>query len=111
VIRHRWRSHIKNASDEAALLALVRDYLAEWSTVERAELPSHAWPGCIASGSDLTQWASRLTALHEAFNGPVQSLSRLQDLLLFFTHAAVRFTWLANTHADTAAVTDRRTTA
>jgi hypothetical protein len=97
LIRHRWRSHIKNTHGEAELLALVRDYLAEWTPLEREQLPSAAWPARIQSKKELAQWAFRLGELHAEFTGgPPQTLARLQDMLLFFTHASVRMAQLAH---------------
>lgn len=101
MIRHRWRSHIKNTHGEDELLALVRDYLAEWTPLEREQLPAAAWPGRIQTRKELAQWAFRLGELHAEFTGgPPQTLARLQDMLLFFTHASVRMAQL--THAGSA---------
>lgn len=100
MIRHRWRSHIKNTQDEAQLLALVRDYLAEWTPLEREQLPAAAWPARITSKKELAQWAFRLGELHAEFTGgPPQTLARLQDMLLFFTHASVRMAQLSHAPA------------
>ena len=97
MIRHRWRTHIKNTESEAALLELVRQYLAEWTAQERDQLPSSAWPAPMETRKDLATWTFRLGELHAEFDsGSSQALARLQDLLLFFTQASVRMAQLAN---------------
>lgn len=98
MIRHRWRSRIKNVVDESALLALVNDYLKEWSWAEKLELPQAAWPGRIDNPKCLSEWTFRLAQLHREYqNAPWEVLAPLQKLLLFFTHASVRMTQLART--------------
>lgn len=102
MIRHRWRSRIKNVVDEAALLALVNDYLKEWTWSEKVELPQAAWPGRVDNAKSLSEWTFRLAELHREYQGaPWEVLSPLQKLLLFFTHASVRMAQLARTQPDT----------
>jgi hypothetical protein len=102
VIRHRWRSHIKSADDERALLALVNNYLDEWTATERAQLPNTAWPGRVDTAKSLSEWTFRLVELHREFQGDSsQALVHLQNLLLFFTHACVRMAQLARLKATT----------
>lgn len=100
LIRHRWRSHIKNAVDEAALLALVNTYLKEWTWSERFRLPRDAWPGRIDGAKSLSEWTFRLAELHREFQGaPWAMVEGLENLLLFFTHASVRMAQLARPKA------------
>jgi hypothetical protein len=95
VIRHRWRTHLKNAATEAAVVDLVHAYLAEWTAQEIRSLPGAAWPGKIGDRSDILSWMFRVGEVHARFRGDAASLARLQELLLFFTHAAVRVTQIA----------------
>ena len=91
LIRHRWRSHIKGAADEAALLAVTNTYLKEWTWAERLRLPREAWPERVESGKSLSEWTFRLAELHREFqDGPWPMVEGLENLLLFFTHASVR---------------------
>jgi len=95
VIRHRWRTHLKNAATEAAVVELVQGYLAEWTAQEIRSLPGAAWPGKIRDRADIMSWMFRVGEAHAHFRGDATSLARLQELLLFFTHAAVRATQIA----------------
>jgi hypothetical protein len=95
VIRHRWRTHLKTATTEAAVVDLVRGYLGEWTPLEIRSLPGAAWPGRVESRSDIMSWMFRVGEVHARFRGDAASLARLQELLLFFTHAAVRVTQIA----------------
>ena len=101
MIRFRWRTSLKQATDEGEVLRLVREYLATWGSDERACLPPTAWPDVIESARDVTQTTFRLGALHADYHGDAEGLKRLQELWLFFTHAAVRLTQLRGT-AETA---------
>ena len=102
MIRYRWRSHIRNADDEKALLALVNNYLDEWTAAERALLPGSAWPGRVDGAKSLSEWTLRLVELHRQFQGDSsQTLVQLQNLLLFFTHASVRMAQLARFRVTT----------
>jgi hypothetical protein len=92
VIRHRWRTHLKAATTEAAVVDLVRGYLGEWTAQEIRSLPGAAWPARIQDRSDIMSWMFRVGEVHARFRGDSASLARLQELLLFFTHAAVRVT-------------------
>jgi hypothetical protein len=92
VIRHRWRTHLKNAATEQDVVDLVQGYLREWRVDEIRSLPGPAWPGKIADRGDIMFWMFRVGEVHAKFRGDAAALARLQELLLFFTHAAVRVT-------------------
>ena len=95
MIRHRWRTHLKSATTEEGVVALVRDYLREWDPEEIESLPEHAWPDAVRDRSDIMSWMFRIGEVHGKFRGTSMALMRLQELLLFFTHAAVRVTQIA----------------
>jgi hypothetical protein len=95
VIRHRWRTYLKNATTEAAVVDIVKDYLREWKPDEIRSLPGAAWPGKIAGRGDIMFWMFRVGEAHAKFRGEAAALTRLQELLLFLTHAAVRVTQIA----------------
>ena len=95
MIRHRWRTHLKSAATEQAVVALVVDYLQEWQPEEIGSLPAGCWPGAIRDRSEIMSSMFRIGELHARFRGPAPALMRLQELLLFFTHAAVRVTQIA----------------
>lgn len=95
MIRHRWRTHLKSAVTEEAVVALVGDYLREWDPQEIASLPEGCWPGRIGDRSEIMSCMFRIGEIHSRFRGSPAALMRLQELLLFFTHAAVRVTQIA----------------
>jgi hypothetical protein len=106
VVRHRWRTHLKSATSEAAVLQLVRTYLSEWPNDEVASLPPDAWPMSVRSRSDIMSWMFRIGDAHGKFKGDPAVLARLQELLLFLTHAAVRVTQIGAGMSDGPAVND-----
>ncbi|HSN19282.1 MAG TPA: hypothetical protein VLS49_01305 [Usitatibacter sp.] len=83
---------MKSATTEEGVVALVRDYLGEWDREEIASLPPSTWPAEIRDRADIMSWMFRIGEIHSRFRGPAAALMRLQELLLFFTHAAVRVT-------------------
>lgn len=95
MIRHRWRTHLKSATTEDGVVGLVRDYLREWDREEIESLPPQTWPAEIRDRSDIMSWMFRIGEVHSRFRGAATALMRLQELLLFFTHAAVRVTQIA----------------
>jgi hypothetical protein len=100
VIRQSWRTQLKAAADERDVLSVVRQFLAEWSKAEVAALPAGAWPSRIATREDVLSHAVTLAEIHGAFDGAAGGLPGLQELLLFFTHAAVRIAKIAAPAVD-----------
>ena len=105
-VRHRWRTHLKNATSEQDVLQLVRVFLSEWPSDEVASLPPDAWPGSMRNRSDIKSWMFRIGDAHGKFKGDPAVLARLQELLLFLTHAAVRVTQIGAGMTDGSAVND-----
>ena len=105
-VRHRWRTHLKNATSEQDVLQLVRVFLSEWPSDEVASLPPDAWPGSMRNRSDIMSWMFRIGDAHGKFKGDPAVLARLQELLLFLTHAAVRVTQIGAGMTDGSAVND-----
>lgn len=100
MIRQRWRTHIKNAADEKALLAVVNECLGEWTWAEMAQLPNAAWPMRIDTAKALSEWTFRLGELHREYQGrSSDALAPLEELLLLFTHASVRMAQITRPRA------------
>jgi hypothetical protein len=97
---------LKNAASEADVLQLVRTYLSEWTADEVASLPADSWPTSARSRSDIMSWMFRIGDAHGKFKGDPAVLARLQELLLFLTHAAVRVTQIGAGMTDGPAVND-----
>ena len=99
MVRHSWRTHLKAAADERAVVALVGRYLAEWKPAEIESLPEGAWPTRVATARGVLEQSVRLAQLHAAI-AEAPGLGYLHELLLFFTHAAVTVTRLAAVKRD-----------
>lgn len=106
MIRHRWRTHLKAATTEAAVVDLVSAYLGEWTREEVESIPPAAWPRNVRNKADIMSWMFRIGEVHSKFKGPAAALIRLQELLLFFTHAAVRVTQIASFASDPSSAND-----
>jgi hypothetical protein len=96
---------LKSAKTEEAVLAVARDYLASWTPEEIAQLPDGAWPHAPRSGAQLINAALAIGQLHSQFRANRAGLSLLQELLLFFTQGAVRFTQVARLPSEPPALT------
>ncbi len=93
-VRFRWRTYLRSATTEQAVVELVRIYLDSWTPDEVARVPAGAWPASIASGRDLIRETLKVGQAHSAFSGNRASLALIQELLLFMTQASVRATQL-----------------
>lgn len=93
-VRFRWRTYLRSATTEQAVVDLVRVYLESWSPEEVARVPAAAWPAAIASGRDLIRETLKIGQAHSTFSGNRASLALVQELLLFMTQASVRATQL-----------------
>jgi len=90
MFREGWRTQLKGAMREREVVAVVRGFMAEWSRQEIASLPPGAWPSRIASSADVISHSVVLAGLHARFEGAPARLKFVQEMLLFFTQAAVR---------------------
>lgn len=93
-VRFRWRTYLRSATTEQAVVELVRVYLDSWGPEEVARVPAGAWPAAIASGRDLIHETLKVGQAHSGFTGNRASLALVQELLLFMTQASVRATQL-----------------
>ena len=100
MVRYSWRTQLKAAVTPEAVLDLISRFLDEWKREEIASLPGDAWPRAIDSKKQVLDFTLRLGQIHAGFRGDSATLARVQELLLFFTHASVRVTQLDSVHAD-----------
>jgi len=89
-VRFRWRTYLRSATTEDAVIDVVRVYLDSWSPDEIARVPAGVWPQSIRTGRELIREALKVGQAHSAFAGTRQGLALLQELLLFLTQASVR---------------------
>ena len=90
MIRSKWRTLLKAASTETAVLALVRAFVAAWSADEVAAIDPDIWPSRLRAPRDVARSAVAIAKAHAEFSGRVRDLALLQELLLFMTQASVR---------------------
>jgi hypothetical protein len=93
-VRFRWRTYLRGATTEQAVVEVVRTYLASWSADEIARLPAGTWPVPVSTGKDLVRETLKIGQAHSVFSGGRPALALLQELLLFMTQASVRATQL-----------------
>lgn len=89
-VRFRWRTYLRSALTEQAVIDLVREYLQSWKAEEISRVPAAAWPAPIHSGKDLVRETLKIGQAHSQFAGNRASLALVQELLLFMTQASVR---------------------
>ncbi|MGE5097965.1 MAG: hypothetical protein ACM3SO_22705 [Betaproteobacteria bacterium] len=89
-VRFRWRTYLRSALSEEAVIDVVRQYLEAWKPEEIARLPASACPGTINSGKDLIRETLKVGQAHSQFTGTRASLALVQEMLLFLTQASVR---------------------
>jgi len=106
-VRFRWRTYLRGATAEQAVVEIVRTFLATWSAEEVARLPKDVWPGPILNGRDLVRETLKVGQAHSQFGGPRGSLALLQELLLFMTQASVRVTQLMPLPGETVDLAQR----
>lgn len=100
MVRHSWRTHLKASADEREVVAIVARFLGEWRPAEIRALPRGAWPAHVGTPRDVIEHGVELSRLHATHEGGGASLAHLQEMLLFFTHAAVAITRLAAVRAE-----------
>jgi hypothetical protein len=101
-VRFRWRTYLRGATNDQAVVEIVRTYLATWSAEEVSRLPANAWPVPIKTGKDLVRETLKIGQAHSVFAGSRSSLALLQELLLFMTQASVRSMQLTPLPGETA---------
>jgi hypothetical protein len=99
MVRRSWRTELKSATTQKDVLGVVMRFQAEWPAAEIAQLPRGTWPSRAVTRADVLSHAAVLGALHSHFEGPAAALPGLQEMLLFFTHAAVRLVQLGDAGA------------
>ena len=81
-----WHGQLAHATNPEAVLSVARDYLAQVSPEEVAQLPEECRPVRLVDDGDLAAYAVTL-ARHLPIN---ESNELLQKLSVFFTDATVR---------------------
>lgn len=103
-----WHSGLDEAHTIEAVVAVVRDYLAQWSPVDLARLPARCRPGRIVDGADITEHAFTLVCEQCASQG--RSDARLSQMAAFFASASRRVARLAAPRGHAGGATSRAAT-
>ena len=106
MVRHSWRTHLKATTDEREVVAIVARYLGEWKRAEIGALPEGAWPARVTTPRSVIEHSVELARLHAGHDCDRASLAYLQEMLLFFTHAAVAIARLSAVRTEAAQPVD-----
>jgi hypothetical protein len=101
MVRHSWRTQLKAASDERHVVSLVARYRSEWTPAEIEQLPHGAWADAPDTARGIVDHSVRLAVMHAHMDPGAPALAALQQLLLFYTHAAVAVTRLTRAGMET----------
>ncbi len=86
----RWQPLIREARTDEAIVALMREYLALWSSDDLARLPADCRPTDISTGTEVSQWAVVLARTERTFRGEREVEILLDQMANVFTAAADR---------------------
>jgi hypothetical protein len=87
---------IWSAGSEAAVIELLRGYLAQWTPAELAQLPEDCRPVNVPDSEAVSQWAVHLTRCELKYAGSPESAALLRDLTSAFVQAARRLAFLVD---------------
>lgn len=88
----RWRSRIRSARDDEAVVSVVVDYEAAWAPGDIARLPRNCWPGRVRDRDDVAAWAVHLAREELKVADDTDGHVLLHCLAAVFSEAAVRLT-------------------
>ena len=81
-----WQGQLDHADRPEAVLAVARDYLAQISPEEVAQLPEECRPRRLVDGDDVASYALELARHQASADGP----EVLQKMAAFFADASLR---------------------
>jgi hypothetical protein len=88
-----WQGRIEAANDEAEVVGVVRDFLAQISPRDLARLPAECWPGKMVDGNDVTAYG--LTLMRQACSSSDATSDMVHRLVTFLSSAGVRLAQIA----------------
>jgi hypothetical protein len=91
-----WQDSVRAAETEADVLDLVKDFVAQFSPSEIAQLPPACRPGKFHDAGDVTEYAFDLVR-HRCEEGE-ESADTIHRLSAFFTDANQRLSELLHAH-------------
>lgn len=87
----RWTSLLHGATNEAAVVTIVREYLQTWTPSELESLPIAIDPDLLRSGQDVSNLAVELTHAELKFSGNERVAETLKEITAIVREAAGRF--------------------
>ena len=87
-----WNLRLRGAHSNREVIALARDFIAQWTPTEIADLPESCRPGHLTSADDLAYYAYEL-ATEERRSAAY--IPRLTTLASFFAAASLRLSEIA----------------
>ena len=87
-----WNLRLRGAHSNREVIALARDFIAQWTPAEIAELPESCRPGQLKSAEDLAYYAF---ALAKEERKSAACTPRLTTLASFFACASLRLSEIA----------------
>ena len=83
-------TELSRARSVDEILAVTRDYLAEWTRDDLAGLPDHCRPGRVSDRHDIERWADRLVDATRTETLVFENEARLDGMAKHFLIASVR---------------------
>jgi len=93
-----WQGQLDHATRPEAILAIARDYLAQVSPEEVAQLPEECRPGRLVDAADVSDYAFEL-ARRQSSPGATEVLHKLAA---FFADASMRLSQILGESQETA---------
>lgn len=87
----RWTTQLHGASNEQAVVGIVREYLQTWTPSELEPIPVAIDPARLNSGQDVSDLAVELTRAELKFTGPEKTAETLKEITAVVREAAARF--------------------
>jgi hypothetical protein len=83
-----WQDRIEAASDEAEVVAVVRDFLAQIPPQDFSHLPRECWPGKLIDAEDVTSYG--FTLMRQACSSSDATSDMVYRLVAFISNAGIR---------------------
>jgi hypothetical protein len=83
-----WQDRIEAADDEAEVVGVVRDFLAQISPQEFSRLPKECWPGKLVDAEDVTSYG--FTLMRQACSSSDPTSDMVHRLVAFISNACIR---------------------
>lgn len=98
-----WQLRLGDANSTEEVLWVARDFLAQWTPEQIAELPEHCRPGRLADADDIASYALSLVK-HQCDGESWQVAAPIQEMASFFIAAATRVSQIMSFAAHRSAI-------